>query len=253
MRLKPRAFEAVRTALWLRSHGAAFRQLLAERFALEDARLAHVWDWHHGIRYAHARTRDGSEVFVKSGGPEGTIEREVALLRRVVERTPAVAENVPHIVDAEVSGPYPTVVLGRLYGATLQSRLDHDEILDAATIVLQFERLADALADAGVIHRDVRPDNLFLVPAERGFRVVLIDFAFGVTPREPGPHETKGVYRHPELLPRLGLGLNPEPFMWDDAHSFVEIARRLAPDYDGPLRNRVGGLVYRAAHDLRPA
>ncbi|HKE19414.1 MAG TPA: serine/threonine-protein kinase [Kofleriaceae bacterium] len=113
-------------------------------------------------------------------------EREADFLGRV--RHP----GVPRIRARGITGDgVPFVAMDLLEGATLGQRLDQGPMAVAAVIDIA-EQVADALAAvhaAGVVHCDLKPDNLFLVPdPERRsrHRAVVIDFGVAIAPPPPG-------------------------------------------------------------------
>jgi serine/threonine-protein kinase len=126
----------------------------------------------------------------------GRFEREAGFLDRV--RHPA----VPRIrVRGTTDDGVPFVAMDLLEGATLGHRLDQGPMAVAAVIDIA-EQLADALAAvhaAGIVHCDLKPDNLFLVgdPERRSrHRAVVIDFGVAIAPPPPGA----------PLLPRRLVG-----------------------------------------------
>jgi len=89
----------------------------------------------------------------------------------------------PHVVrvsdvDTAADGS-PYLVMELLAGESLQSLLDHrrklskDEAVDFVLQVLAGLEVAHAL---GVVHRDLKPDNVFVTPASGGPLLKLIDF-----------------------------------------------------------------------------
>jgi serine/threonine-protein kinase len=73
----------------------------------------------------------------------------------------------------------PFFVMELLEGETLADLLRRGGPLDARTAAVLFERVADALAvahDKGVVHRDLKPDNIFLVPSPAGPVPKVLDF-----------------------------------------------------------------------------
>lgn len=77
--------------------------------------------------------------------------------------------------------PIPCLVMEYLEGQSLADHLENEGPLEneeARSVVLQMARALDAAHQRGVVHRDLKPDNVFLVPEEGATlpRVVLTDF-----------------------------------------------------------------------------
>ncbi|HYU15648.1 MAG TPA: serine/threonine-protein kinase, partial [Candidatus Acidoferrum sp.] len=90
--------------------------------------------------------------------------------------------GLPHLVDHGRTGDgAPFLVMNLLVGQTLAERLDLGPMAmpDAVDIARQAACTLSAVHAAGVLHCDVKPDNLFLTPNPLGgarYRVVVIDF-----------------------------------------------------------------------------
>ena len=73
----------------------------------------------------------------------------------------------------------PCMIMELLAGESLADRLMRDGSIppdEAKDIVCQAAGALDAAHRAGVVHRDLKPDNIFLTPDSEGMRVVLTDF-----------------------------------------------------------------------------
>ncbi|HEX4516195.1 MAG TPA: serine/threonine-protein kinase [Polyangiaceae bacterium] len=95
--------------------------------------------------------------------------READALRRVTH------DNVVALLDAGITEEGdPFVVMPEVVGETLRARLDREKKMEAREAWRVLRPIAEALAaahDAGIVHRDVKPDNIVL-----GDVVKLVDF-----------------------------------------------------------------------------
>jgi serine/threonine-protein kinase len=128
-------------------------------------------------------------------GIAGRFTREARLLMEL---------RHPHVVDALGVGTLhdgrPFLVTELLEGATLGALVRAGGPLALGRALALWDQMLAGLAavhEAGVVHRDLSPDNVFLARAENGEeRLVILDFGFaqeagvdsgdGVTPDSPG-------------------------------------------------------------------
>ncbi len=93
------------------------------------------------------------------------------------------AVHHPSIVEVydygETEGGVPYVVMELVRGESLAARLDREGALPAEEAVRLSLSILDGLVAAhlaGVIHRDIKPDNVVLAEGRSGLRPVLLDF-----------------------------------------------------------------------------
>ncbi len=87
--------------------------------------------------------------------------------------------NVVHILEYGMHGDVPFFAMELLEGETLAKRLQRQKTLDATTVVWLVEQIARPVDKAhakGIIHRDIKPDNIFLHATEEGEVPKLVDF-----------------------------------------------------------------------------
>jgi serine/threonine-protein kinase len=181
---------------------------IEERYALGDV----LGEGGMGQVFAARDTLLGIDVAVKTlhtshlGSPSVILafEREATICARMVS---------PHILKVLAVGTTragtPSIVYEHLDGETLGQRLARSNWLSLSETIEIVKQTSHALTHAhamGVVHCDVKPDNLFLTRDEAGHMLVkLLDFGIAETADGRGHYaqrELRGTpeYMAPELL-----------------------------------------------------
>ena len=88
--------------------------------------------------------------------------------------------HVAHVTDVDVGpGGLPYLVMELLHGESLQQVLDRERKLSpqlAVDFALQIAGGLEAAHAVGVVHRDLKPDNVFVTPSTGGPFLKLLDF-----------------------------------------------------------------------------
>jgi serine/threonine-protein kinase len=124
----------------------------------------------------------GSMVALKFLHPE--LARRAGLAERFLREARAAAAiqsaHVARVTDVDrTSDGAPFLVMEFLNGESLQSLLDREHKLpgdQAVDFALQILAGLEAAHAAGVVHRDLKPDNVFVTPTAGGPLLKLIDF-----------------------------------------------------------------------------
>jgi serine/threonine-protein kinase len=112
------------------------------------------------------------------------VQRQPALIERFKREARASAKiKSPHVVQVFDLGTTddgtPYIVMELLEGESLAERLERDVVLglrDTALIVAQVARVLGKAHSLGLIHRDIKPQNLFLESTEYELFVKVLDF-----------------------------------------------------------------------------
>jgi serine/threonine-protein kinase len=158
-------------------------RVIADKYELvepiAEGGMARIWRARH--------TTQGHELAIKLVGPSLAEDaqwrkrfvREARLLARLGQSS----EHVVHIVDYGVFDDRPYLAMELLEGRTLADHLDRLGRLPAAETVRIVGQLCKALKTvhaAGVVHRDVKPANVFLHRREHDGAVIVKLLDFGV-------------------------------------------------------------------------
>ncbi|MBL9023879.1 MAG: serine/threonine protein kinase [Myxococcales bacterium] len=110
-------------------------------------------------------------------------DNEEALTRFGREATATARIKSPHVVQVFDHGKneegFPYMVMEFLEGEDLEARLERDKKLPAALVFQIILQAAKALAkahDLGIVHRDMKPSNVFLTDLEGEVFVKILDF-----------------------------------------------------------------------------
>jgi serine/threonine-protein kinase len=149
---------------------------VAERYRLDERLGAGGM----GVVYKGEEVPDGKRVAVKflheafAGVPDlvKRFHREVAAMSRVRH------ENLVTVVDSGVAAGVPYLVMEFLAGKALAEVLERGALPPARAVRLAKQVLAGVAAahEAGVVHRDLKPDNILLVGSGEDECVKILDF-----------------------------------------------------------------------------
>ena len=235
-------------------------RVIAERYDVE--RLLGVGSM--GLVYRCRHTVLGKTVALKIIRQDLAQDDET-IGRFVTEAKAASAIGSEHIVEVFDFGKLPDgatyLVMEYLEGLTLGEAMDAEggiALEDAIGIATRVAAALSAAHAAGVVHRDLKPDNVFLVRAEEGWFVKVLDFGIAKvmhssqkltavgsvigTPHYMSPEQATGV-RTDERTDIYSLGVilyemacGKVPF---DAESPLAVISMQVTDEAVPLRKRM--------------
>ncbi len=142
---------------------------------LAEGGMGSVWVADHLTLKTRVAVKFVRSEFGKDKDAMARFEREATAVARI---------KSPHIVQvldygrSEAAGQ-PFIVMELLDGEDLATRIDRDGPLPLAYVANVLTQAAKAIGkahQAGIVHRDIKPDNVFLVDPEGDVFVKLLDF-----------------------------------------------------------------------------
>lgn len=167
------------------------------------------------------------------------------------------------------------LVMERLQGATIRVLVDTfgaGTPAQVASLVLQCAKALDAVHGKGILHRDIKPDNIFVAPGPEGLRFKLLDFGLAKEMAVDASLTQTGVvmgtpaYMSPEQI--RGAALDPRSDMYAlalvayealsgrrgvQAEALPDILVEVAQGRPDPIQDLVRGLPWNAAVELEQA
>lgn len=217
--------------VWSAWEFAAFRRFLATRYGYRNLRPSGLSGWQFGCRHFTAEEAGGRRLFIKTGGRYAAARYECAAIERILAGDARHRDRLPTVVTQRLDGPMPFVVFEfideRLLGDWIAAEAGSPppELRDELLAILEM------LSDAGLVHRDLRPDNLFLSRDARGrHRLRVIDFAFARSLDDDALPELRLTARDRRAMARLGSRYRKGRWHWNDAHSVSLMLAELGLD-----------------------
>jgi serine/threonine protein kinase len=163
----------------------------------------------------------------------------------------------PHIVqvldfDTLPSGE-PYLVMEYLKGVTLAAyaRRGQVSLEKVQDIMRQVGGALEAAHAIGVVHRDLKPDNIFLVTTSVGDQVKVLDFGISklVDSRSLETQESALIGTPIYMSPEQALGLNKEISAQSDVFSLGSIAYELLTGTPPFVADNIARVVFRVAYE----
>ncbi|RYE73947.1 MAG: serine/threonine protein kinase, partial [Myxococcales bacterium] len=144
---------------------------------LRSGGMSELWVADHQVLHTHVVVKFLSADLLRDKMSVSRFEREATAAAQV--RSPHVVQYLDHGVCEH--GPY--IVMELLDGEDLTQRLRHGPMAlrDVAQVVVQVARALQKAHAAGIVHRDIKPDNIFLVEIGGDIFCKVIDFGVAKT------------------------------------------------------------------------
>lgn len=198
-----------------------------------------------GGGYKYFLAYEGNKkMFVKWGGIGNSARMEYEATRMLYSLCPKHVAK-PGIFYANASSKF--YAMEYLEGKSLRNLLDEGSLTeeDRISICQQLESLSSMLFEAKLIHRDIRPENLFVT---QGGVLKLIDCQWAI--QYDSYSEMAYVRQNPRLIRHLGVDYAVAKYVWDDHFSINKLMDALlgindqSPAHQA-VRNRIGKQVLR--------
>lgn len=192
--------------------------LFARRYRIEER----IGAGGMGVVYSAVEAATRTEVAIKVLSASATTPQNVRRFRREGQTASAVLHaRCCRILGVGMEGASPYIVMERLEGETLRRRLSETGALSAADAVSVMLQLLEGLTAAhavGVLHRDIKPGNIFITtPRGAAPSIKIIDFGLAKlipqtawAPRSSEPPEELSAITTTNVVPGTPMYLAPE-------------------------------------------
>ncbi|MFM7202044.1 MAG: SUMF1/EgtB/PvdO family nonheme iron enzyme [Myxococcota bacterium] len=167
-----------------------------------------------GRVYGGRDKETGREIAVKmlmlSQETPGKLLRRARLERQILARLAAIPGVVQILDQGELSSECPYVVMERLRGRPLSQIFDHEprQLSRVVGFVLRASEIVASAHAEGILHRDLKPDNLFVVQHGMQESLMVLDFGISKVLTHPSAQEST----EPLTLTRLGEFMGTLPY-----------------------------------------
>ena len=129
---------------------------------------------------------------------------------------------VPNLKACHVINEGVLLIIERVKGVSLTSRIHGMAFEDFKSIIGQFLVILDEFNAASLVHCDIRPDNIMI--SDSG-DVKVIDFEYAVCATDEENKDLK--FENFKVLKNLGGDYSQGNYIWDDAFSFDRISNEI--------------------------
>lgn len=192
---------------------------------------------------------NGKKVFIKWGGLRKSTKTEFKFGKILYEQNSANFIK-PYLFNFNMDKNF--IVTDFVEGKMLSDAMKENSLTEdeKESFIKQFESIADTLEKTHVIHRDIRPDNIMILPDGT---LKLIDMQFAVNGKKY--REEKYYWKHCEILSSLGDKYKKRKYLWDDMYSLNEIISELGGQSknirDRIGKNRINNVIFRILFYLK--
>ena len=214
--------------LWISRNYLRFIYVLNKQFHVKNIKIQDLRNWHgHACYFTANYNKD--KVFIK------TLKSEFEILQNEQTAINLISHNsdvdyVPKLYLHGQIGGDDFILLEYISGNTLdyhlRNCLNEFNTQDRIEIASQLIGIVEELHDMKVIHRDLRPDNIFIT-FNNAVKLILIDFSFVIDSdnwnKSPRFHDIQNTKRSMDIRKALGQEYKPEELQWDDAFAIHKI------------------------------
>jgi len=213
---------------WLSLFYFRFRFGIRKNYGVKHIKIHDFLNWHGGACYFTGKFNE-SRVFIKTLHSKfGILQNEQTAIR-LLDQT-SIQNHIPQLHIQGQIGRDEFIVLDFIHGNTLNHHLENSlsEIKpqERTELANQLIRILEGIQDVKVVHRDLRPDNIFITD-KNGLSLKLIDFSFVIDSinwnKEPRFHDITRNEKAWDIWKALGQVYKPEPLKWDDAYAIHKI------------------------------
>lgn len=212
--------KVIPSLVWLLKYYILFKIILKYKYKVSDIRLYKMLLWHMGACYFTGKY-DDKIVFIKVDSFNwGLLDNEYNAYRLLIKRKNKFLADIyirsdffnnQFIVSAFVEG-IPINKFMFIEGMDKQSICN--------TIGKQFISYLEEMSLYGLVHRDIKPDNIIIKNIDEKYQIKIIDFSYCISYDENLDLTDIDFLDNKYIIwGALGERYKPNKYIWDDAYS----------------------------------
>ena len=215
------------SSIWIIRDYLSFRKELKVK-GITNVKIFKLLDWHDGFYYFTAEY-DGKIIFIKTDFKIGLLSNEVDVIE--ILNATEIRFKVPKIIISSLNSKYNFIALEFIQGIDLSTNegVNYCKVHKEKTEEV-FNNIIDSLHNLGVVHRDIKPQNIFIEMKGQQISFFLIDFYFAINTSKSKLVLKEVQEKHKIFLSALGEEFRYGDNIWDDAFSFINMIEYLGLD-----------------------
>jgi len=221
--IKGNIYRSIFSIIWIFKNYMNLKKIISKDFNYKIIKLFRIQDWHFGQRYFYV-SNEVDTYFMKSLGHGENNLNEIKVLNLFNNKY----IYFPLFINCFSYKSEKMVVMEKLNLERLDEFLKKNylNLEETKKIISSFIEICDIFSKEKIVHRDIRPQNIFINRTEV-ITIKVIDFAYAISLNKGFLNEVKISEVKKGFFKNLGGEYRYDHLQWDDAYSFLKISENI--------------------------